>query len=94
MLIIGENLNSTREKVKKIIENRDEKSVQDLARRQGENGAAILDVTPSTASGNTKDNMEWLVRTVQEAVNVPLCIDSPNIEEIEKGLEAYNWNYG
>ena len=94
MLIIGENLNSTREKVKKIIENRDEKSVQDLARKQVESGAAILDVNSSAASGNTKDNMEWLVRTVQEAVNVPLCIDSPNIEEIEKGLEAYNWNYG
>jgi 5-methyltetrahydrofolate--homocysteine methyltransferase len=94
MLIIGENLNSTRKKVKKIIENRDEKSVQDLARKQVESGAAILDVNSSAASGNTKDNMEWLVKTVQEAVNVPLCIDSPDFEEIEKGLEAYNWNYG
>jgi 5-methyltetrahydrofolate--homocysteine methyltransferase len=38
--------------------------------------------------------MEWLVRTVQEAVDVPLCIDSPHAGEIEKGLSVYNWATG
>ncbi|GAI64561.1 unnamed protein product, partial [marine sediment metagenome] len=36
----------------------------------------------------------WLVKTVQEVVDVPLCIDSPNAEEIEKGLEVHNWDKG
>ncbi len=94
MLIIGEKLNSTRERVRKMIESRDVKSVQDLARQQVEGGAHILDVNVSAASGNREENMEWLVRTVQEAVNVPLCIDSPNAQEIERGLAVHNWTRG
>jgi len=94
MLIIGEKLNSARKKVREMIENRDVESIQDLAKKQVEGGADILDVNSSAASGNKEENMEWLVKTVQEAVNVPLCIDSPNAEEIEKGLEVYNWDKG
>lgn len=94
MIIIGEKLNSARKKVREIIENRDIKSIQDLAEKQVEGGADILDVNSSAASGNKEENMEWLVKTVQEVVDVPLCIDSPNAEEIEKGLEVYNWDKG
>ena len=94
MLIIGEKLNSARKKVREMIENRDVESIQDLAKKQVEGGADILDVNSSAASGNKEENMEWLVKTVQEAVNVPLCIDSPNAEEIEKGLEVHNWDKG
>jgi len=94
MLIIGEKLNSTRKKVREMIENRDVKSIQDLAKKQVEGGADILDVNSSAASGKKEENMEWLVKTVQKAVDVPLCIDSPNAEEIEKGLEVYNWDKG
>ncbi|HAJ33944.1 MAG TPA: methyltetrahydrofolate--corrinoid methyltransferase [Candidatus Atribacteria bacterium] len=94
MLIIGEKLNSARKKVREMIENRDVKSIQDLAKKQVEGGADILDVNSSAASGNKEENMEWLVKTVQEVVDVPLCIDSPNAEEIERGLEVYNWDKG
>ena len=94
MLIIGEKLNSARKKVREMIENRDIKSIQDLAKKQVEGGADILDVNSSAASGNKEENMEWLVKTVQEVVDVPLCIDSPNAEEIEKGLEVHNWDKG
>ncbi len=34
MLIIGEKLNSARKKVREMIENRDVKSIQDLAKKQ------------------------------------------------------------
>ena len=94
MIIIGEKLNSARKKVREMIENRDVESIQDLAKKQVEGGADILDVNASAASGNKEENMEWLVKTVQEVVDIPLCIDSPNAEEIEKGLEVHNWNKG
>jgi len=94
MLIIGEKLNSTREKVREMIERRDSELIKDLAIRQVEGGADILDVNSSAASGNPEENIEWLVSTVQEAVAVPLCIDSPNVEEIEKGLATHNWDMG
>lgn len=94
MFIIGEKINSTRKKVREMIENRDITSIQELARKQVEGGAHILDVNSSAASGNKEENMEWLVKTVQEVVDVPLCIDSPNADEIEKGLEVHNWDKG
>lgn len=94
MLIIGEKLNSARKKVREMIENRDVKSIQDLAEKQVEGGAEMLDVNSSAANGDKEENMEWLVKTVQEVVNIPLCIDSPDAEEIEKGLEVYNWDKG
>jgi len=94
MLIIGEKLNSARKQVREMIENRDVESIQDLAKKQVEGGAKMLDINSSAASGNKEENMEWLVKTVQGAVDVPLCIDSSNAEEIEKGLEVYNWDKG
>ena len=94
MLVIGEKLNSTRKNVREIIENKDVKSIQDLAIKQVEGGADILDVNSSAAAGDKEENMEWLVKTVQEVVNIPLCIDSPNAEEIERGLEVHDWSKG
>lgn len=94
MLIIGEKLNSTRKKVREMIESRNVKSIQELAKKQVGAGADVLDVNSSAASGDKLENIEWLVRTVQDAVDVPLCIDSPNAEEIEKGLEVHNWDKG
>jgi 5-methyltetrahydrofolate--homocysteine methyltransferase len=94
MLIIGEKLNSAWKKVREMIENRDVKAIQDLARNQVEGGAEMLDVNSSAASGDKEENMEWLVKTVQEVVNIPLCIDSPDAEEIEKGLEVHDWDKG
>jgi cobalamin-dependent methionine synthase I len=94
MLIIGEKLNSTRQKVREMIEHRDVKSIKDLSRKQVEGGAHILDVNASAADGNKIENIEWLVKTVQEVLDIPLCIDSPNVEEIKRGLEIYDWGKG
>jgi cobalamin-dependent methionine synthase I len=94
MLIIGEKLNSTRKKVREMIENKDIKSIQDLAIKQVKGGADILDVNTSAAAGNKEENMEWLVKTVQKVVDIPLCIDSPNAEEIERGLQVHDWSKG
>jgi len=66
MIIIGEKLNSARKKVREMIENRDIKSIQDLAKKQVEGGADILDVNSSAASGNKEDNMEWLYGMVSK----------------------------
>ena len=32
--------------------------------------------------------LEWLVNTVQEVVDVPLCIDTPNSKALERALKA------
>jgi len=85
MLIIGEKLNSAIPAVREAIINRDVQFVQDLARRQAEAGAQYIDV--NTAQGNNEiEDMEWMVKCVQEVVDVPLCIDTTSAEVAERGL--------
>jgi len=86
MIIIGEKLNSAIPRVREAIHNKDTDYIQALARRQVEAGADYLDV--NTSMENEIADMEWIVRTVQEAVDVPLCIDSTDARAMAKGLET------
>jgi cobalamin-dependent methionine synthase I len=86
MLIIGEKLNSTIPKVRKAIKEKDEAFVHELAQKQTEAGADLLDI--NTAMEDEVNDMQWIVETVQQVVNTPLCIDSTNPKAIEKGLET------
>ncbi len=87
MLIIGEKLNSAILRVREAIQSKDAAYVQTLARRQAETGAHYLDLNTSMADDETAD-MEWLVRTVQEVVDTPLCIDSTDARTMARGLET------
>jgi len=94
MLIIGEKINSSRKNIKEMVESKNKEFIQELARKQVEGGAQMLDLNIGTIRKNEPENMKWLVKIVQEAVNIPLCIDSPNYEAIKQGLEVYDCNKG
>lgn len=85
MIIVGELINSTRKAIAQAIEQKDAAYLQDLARRQAEAGADFIDVN-TASSGDEIGNMIWLVDLIQEVVDVPLCIDSPNPLALEAGL--------
>ncbi|MBS4024481.1 MAG: methyltetrahydrofolate cobalamin methyltransferase [Clostridia bacterium] len=87
MIIIGEKINGTIPTVKKAIENRDEEFIRDLAIKQDNAGADYLDVCASTAPEVEVDTLKWLIKTVQDVSNKPLCIDSPNVRTIEQVLK-------
>lgn len=86
MLIVGELINTSRKPIKAAVEAMDAEYIKNIARAQVEAGADYLDVNCGTMVYNEVEMMEWLVNTVQEAVEIPLCIDSPNPKAIEKGL--------
>jgi 5-methyltetrahydrofolate--homocysteine methyltransferase len=94
MLIIGEKINSSRKDIKDMVEGKNKEFIQELAKKQVEGGAQMLDLNTGTIRRNEPENMQWLVRTVQETVDVPLCIDSPNHETVKAGLEVYDWDKG
>jgi len=94
MLIIGEKINSSRKDIKDIVESKNKEFIQGLAQKQVEGGAQMLDLNIGTIRKSEPEDMKWLVKTVQEAVDVPLCIDSPNHEAIKAGLEVYDWDKG
>ena len=83
MLIIGEKLNSTIPKVRKAIKEKDEAFVHELAQKQTEAGADLLDI--NTAMEDEVNDMQWIVETVQQVVNTPLCIDSQS-QSHRKGI--------
>ncbi|OAT86675.1 methyltetrahydrofolate cobalamin methyltransferase [Desulfotomaculum copahuensis] len=86
MLIVGELINSSRKAIAAAIETKDKLYLQELAKNQADAGANVIDVNCGTNFGTEAAMMTWLVDTVQEVVDVPLCIDSPSPEVLEAGL--------
>ncbi len=76
MQIIGEKINGTRKQVAQAVATRDAEFIQNLARRQVDAGAHFLDINAGTHPGREPDDLVWLIQTVQEVVDVPLCLDS------------------
>ncbi|MCZ7574536.1 MAG: dihydropteroate synthase [Ardenticatenaceae bacterium] len=89
MLVVGESINSTIRRVGEAINNRDAAFIAELAREQVAAGAAMLDVNAGVADGDEAENLLWAIRTVQEAVDVPLVIDSTAPKAVEAALEVH-----
>lgn len=89
MLIVGERINTSRKAIGPAVVNRDVAFIQNEAKMQFEAGATHIDVNAGTLVYEEPEALEWLVKTVQEAVDAPLCIDSPNPKAIEKALKVH-----
>lgn len=87
MLIIGELINTSRKLINEAVENKDADYIKKIALEEVSAGANYVDVNCGTMIFDEVETMEWLVNTVQEVVQVPLCIDSPNPKAIEAGLK-------
>jgi 5-methyltetrahydrofolate corrinoid/iron sulfur protein methyltransferase len=88
MFIIGERINGMFKAVARAIAERDADAIAELARRQVEAGAHALDINTGPTEGDPADVMRWLVETAQDAVDVPMSIDSPKLPVVESGLRA------
>jgi 5-methyltetrahydrofolate--homocysteine methyltransferase len=87
MKIIGEKINGTRKTVAKAIAERDSAFIQNLAQKQVESGAYWLDVNAGTHPDREPDDLVWLIRLVQDVVDVPLCLDSANPNALRVALK-------
>jgi len=84
---IGECIHIINKDVRAAIEGRDKAFIQDLAKRQVDCGAKILDLNIGPQKKAGPEVMDWLVNTVQEVVDVPLSLDTTNAQAIEAGLK-------
>jgi 5-methyltetrahydrofolate corrinoid/iron sulfur protein methyltransferase len=84
--IIGEKINGTRKTVGAAVAERDADLIASLAARQAQAGATWIDVNAGTRSDREPDDLVWLVKTVQAATDVPLCLDSANPEALTAAL--------
>lgn len=86
MIIVGELINASRKAIAAAIEAQDTEKIKHIARQEAENGADYIDVNAGVFVGQEADYLKWLVATVQEAVDTPCCIDSPDPAAIEAAL--------
>ncbi len=89
MYIIGENIHIIAPKVKEAFNNRDAAFLMDLARKQIDAGAAVLDLNIGPQKKAGPEVMSWLIDVMHEAVgpDVPLSLDTTNLAAIEAGLK-------
>jgi 5-methyltetrahydrofolate--homocysteine methyltransferase len=88
--VIGERINPTgRKKFAEDLRAGELSTVTHDAVAQVEAGADMLDVNAGIPLVDEAELLMAMLRTVQAAVDVPICIDSSVIEALEAGLSAY-----
>jgi 5-methyltetrahydrofolate--homocysteine methyltransferase len=81
--IIGERINTSRKSVQEAVAARDAAYIQDDVKKQQEAGAHYIDVNAGARIGHETEDMKWLLSVIQEAVSIPLCLDSPDPKVLE-----------
>lgn len=88
MYIIGENIHIISPKVKVALKEKDAKFFQELAVQQVEAGAQALDLNMGPRKKDWEEVFPWIVKTVEEVTDVPLCIDTTNVNGMEAALKT------
>ncbi|MBU0464645.1 MAG: dihydropteroate synthase [Proteobacteria bacterium] len=76
--VIGERINTSRKKVQAAVADRDAEYIREDVKKQQEAGADFIDVNAGARIGHEKEDMKWLLNTIQPVAIVPLCLDSPD----------------
>jgi cobalamin-dependent methionine synthase I len=89
MIIIGELINASRKAIAEAIDSKDAEAIKKIAVDQREAGADYIDVNAGVYIGEEPEYLTWLVQNVQEAVDAPCSIDSPNPKAIKAALAVH-----
>ena len=87
--LTGENLNVISKTLGPAMKNRDPGPIRQMVERETEAGVDFIDLNIGPARKGGPELMEWIVKTVQEVTDLPLFLDTSNVEAIEAGLKAY-----
>jgi len=88
--IIGERINPTgKKKLAEALKAGDLSLVKKEALEQVAAGATILDCNVNAPGVNDVKLLPEAIKVIQDTVDVPLCIDSPNSDALEAGLKVY-----
>jgi 5-methyltetrahydrofolate--homocysteine methyltransferase len=88
VVVIGESINPTRrQKLVSELQDRNFAYVLELARTQIESMADILDVNVGFPGVDDEKLLPQTVRAIQDAFDIPVCLDSPNPKAIEAALK-------
>jgi 5-methyltetrahydrofolate corrinoid/iron sulfur protein methyltransferase len=86
---IAESINIMSKTIGPAMKEKNPEPIQSMAVAEAEAGATFLDVNIGPARKGGAEMMEWLVKTIHEVVDLPLSLDSTNLEAIEAGLKVH-----
>lgn len=89
MILIGENVNIMSRKYGAAMKEKDAKTIQELAVQEQEAGMHYIDLNIGPAGRIGEDLMDWIVKTVQEVVDLPCALDTSNVNAIRAGLKVH-----
>jgi cobalamin-dependent methionine synthase I len=89
MIIVGEQINTSRRSIAEAVERRDASYIVKIAREQAEAGADYIDVNAGTFLEQETECLCWLVETVQGELDVPLCLDSPDPRALAEAMKCH-----
>jgi len=87
MIFIGERINTGFKDVKQAVLDKDPGPIQAWAKKQTEAGASYLDVNLGAVSSKPAD-MCWMIETVQQAVDTPVCVDTNKPAILAEAVKA------
>lgn len=88
MYIIGENIHIISQAVKDALKDRDREFFMELALKQVEAGAKCVDINMGPRKKDWEEVFPWIVQSVETVVDVPLCIDTTNVDGMEAALKT------
>jgi 5-methyltetrahydrofolate corrinoid/iron sulfur protein methyltransferase len=88
MLLIGNQIQVARGPLAAAVDQRYDRLIRTLARRQIEAGANWLLVDMGPQRKNAAGDLAWLVKTVQDEICMPLVLRSDDPKAVEAGLKT------
>lgn len=88
MKTIGENLNVINKKIGKAFKEKDPAPIREMAEKVAEAEVDYIDINLGPARKGGEELMTWVVETVQEVTDIPLCLDTSNIDAMAAGLKV------
>jgi len=88
MYIIAEKVNVITTKIKEAMVARDKKPIQNMVTLQVEGGPDAIDINLGPATKKGPELMQWMVETIEEVTDLPLSLDTMNMDAMEAGLQV------
>ena len=85
---IAESINIMGKRSGSAMKDRVAGPIQEMAKEETAHGAAFLDLNIGPARKDGTELMPWVVETVEAVTNVPLCLDTTNIDAMAAGFKA------
>lgn len=88
MKTIGENLNVINKGIGKAFKEKDPVPIREMAEKVAAAEVDYIDINLGPARKGGEELMTWVVETVQEVTDIPLCLDTSNIDAMAAGLKV------